>query len=82
MSDRIPLPLLSRELAQLTSERRPRPGKLWEMVVAGDLPAEQVGGRWFVERADLPAIVKILRTAQTARPAPKRVRYGTSPAAA
>lgn len=73
-SDKIQLAFLTRELAKLTDQRPPRNRKLWEMIVDGDLPAEQEGGRWFVKRADLPAIVEILRRAEATRPAPKRIR--------
>jgi hypothetical protein len=78
--DKIQLAFLVRELAPLTDQRLPKNRKLWEMIVDGDIPAEQVGGRWFIKRADLPAIVEILRRAETARPAPKRIR-ATSAAA-
>jgi hypothetical protein len=81
-SDKIQLAFLARELRLLSDQRPPKNRKLWEMIVDGDLPAEQEGGRWFVKRADLPAIVEILRRAETARAAPKRVRYSTSSAAA
>jgi hypothetical protein len=73
-SDKIQLAFLVRELAPLLDQRPPKNRKLWEMIVDGDIPAEQTGGRWFVKRADLPGIVEILRQVETARPVPKRIR--------
>jgi hypothetical protein len=70
-TDKIPLALLAREIGRLTGAQPPKNRKLWMLIVDGTLPAEQTNGRWTVLRSDLPAIVEILRQAETA---PRRIR--------
>ena len=33
---------------------------LWKAVVAGDIPAQRIGSKWVLRKADLPEIAKIL----------------------
>jgi hypothetical protein len=47
-----------RELAPLTGESTPTYRKIYESVLNGLIPAEQIRGRWFVSRNDLPAIAE------------------------
>lgn len=49
MSKKVPLPALSRELSAVTG--RPAPGyrQLWSKVVNGELPVDQVNGRYIVD---------------------------------
>jgi hypothetical protein len=49
MTKRVPLTALSRELTALTGQPAPGYRKLWTMVVNGELPAEQVNGRYTVD---------------------------------
>jgi hypothetical protein len=37
--------------------------QLWNAAISGKIPAERVGQRWAVQRADLPAIVQTFTTA-------------------
>ena len=58
MIDAIPLPDLSLALAAQgisTSYIT-----LWRQVVAGSIPAQRHGGRWVINPADLPGIVRSL----------------------
>jgi hypothetical protein len=52
---------LPRELAPLTGKITPTYRKIYESVLNGLIPAEQVRGRWFVSRKDLPAIAETFR---------------------
>ena len=60
-NDRLSLPLCARELAKA---HLPPPWNLYDRayqaVLNGQIPATQHNGRWFVERADLPAIAAAL----------------------
>ena len=60
MPQTIPLSLTSRELARRFGGSAPAYRRLYELVLDGKLPAEQVNGRWFVDEADLPAIAATL----------------------
>jgi hypothetical protein len=46
---KVPLTQLSRELSALTGRPAPNYRKLWNMVVNGELPADQVNGRYTVD---------------------------------
>jgi len=35
--------------------------RLWGAVIAGQVPAERVGKRWYIREADLPIIAKTLK---------------------
>lgn len=57
--NRIALPNVPRELSQLTG----RPvgySRLYKSVLEGLVPAERDGSRWFMRRADLPAVASAL----------------------
>ena len=69
---------LTRELRTLTGQETPTKRKLYELIVDGYLPAEQVNGRWYVTRADLPAIAVKLGLA----PAPAQSPEARAPHAA
>jgi hypothetical protein len=58
-SDKIPLPLLPRELSALAGSSPPY-RRLYNLVLNGDLPADNDGARWFVDRARLPDIARAL----------------------
>jgi hypothetical protein len=58
--DLIPLPALPRAVAAMTGQPAPSYHQLYLAAVAGRFPAEQVRGRWRVQRADLPAIARAL----------------------
>jgi hypothetical protein len=49
---------LPRELAPITGKLTPTYRKIYESVLNGLIPAEQIRGRWFVSRNDLPAIAE------------------------
>ena len=49
MSNKVPLTALSRELAALTGGPVPSYRALWTKIVNGELPAEQVNGRYFAD---------------------------------
>ena len=52
--ERIALVSVPRELKALTDGIAPTYRRIWEATADGDLPAEQINGRWFIKRADLP----------------------------
>jgi len=57
MNGLVPLTQASPGLTALTGQPAPNYRKLWMMVVNGELPAQQIGGRYFV---DLRAAAKVL----------------------
>lgn len=58
--ERIALVSVPRELKALTGGISPTYRQIWQAAADGDLPAEQINGRWYIKRADLPAIAKLL----------------------
>jgi hypothetical protein len=60
MPQTIPLSQTSRELSRRFGGSAPAYRQLYELILDGKLPAEQVNGRWFVDEADLPAIAATL----------------------
>lgn len=60
MTNTIPLTSLSRELNAFTGQPSPSYRRLYGLTLDGRLPAEQVNGRWFVQRSDMPAIAQTL----------------------
>lgn len=62
MSDKVPLALAAQEVAKLVGDSAATPSyrALYGKVLDGELPAQQVNGRWQVDRADLRAIAKKL----------------------
>ena len=56
----IPLPRLPRELAQHTGRPPPSYRSCYNMVLNGEVPAEQENGRWLVRRDDLSVIAAAL----------------------
>ena len=60
MSHLLPLTLLPAALMAHTGRRSPNYRKLWLLAVEGGMPAEQVGGRWYVRRDAVPAIARVL----------------------
>ncbi len=55
----IALPIASRDLAELTGKSVSY-SRLYKAVLDGTVPAERVGSRWFLRRADLPVVAGIL----------------------
>jgi hypothetical protein len=49
MSNRVSLAALSRELTALTGKPAPGYRRLWNMVVNGELPVDQVNGRYIMD---------------------------------
>ena len=58
-SDLIPLSLLPRALREATGAS-PTYRQIYMKVLNGELPADNDGGRWFVDRARLPDIARAL----------------------
>jgi hypothetical protein len=56
--DKIPLTSVSRELAALTNAQAPSYRKIYLAVLDGTIPAEQVNGRWHVQRGNLRKIAE------------------------
>lgn len=63
-----------RELAALADGRTPTYQQVWGMAVNGRLPAEKVNGRYWVARADLPAIALSLGMRLKADASPAKPR--------
>lgn len=64
-SDRLSPPATTHEVVKQTGQ--PVPGghrTIWNMAVNGRIPAEQENGRWYIRRADLPAVIAALGLAQ------------------
>lgn len=49
MNDLVPLTQASLKLKAFTDKPVPNYRKLWMMVVDGELPAQQIGGRYFID---------------------------------
>ena len=60
MDDRIPLPLILREIANATGEPAPEYHRVYKEVLTGNVPAEHQRGRWFIRRQDIPQAVAAL----------------------
>lgn len=58
MSDKITLADLPRLLAAEGASVNYH--KCWSGVVAGQIPAERIGGKWKVDRADVPRIARAM----------------------
>lgn len=59
MNDKLPLSLLSMQVARLTGQQHgPSPRKLHDLVLRGVIPAEMVNGRWFFDPAVVPVAAK------------------------
>jgi hypothetical protein len=63
--DWIPLPRVPAELGRAygpaaVAEAGASYYALWRLVVDGIIPAERVGGRWYVDRPDLPRVAEAL----------------------
>ncbi|MBO1081853.1 hypothetical protein [Roseomonas haemaphysalidis] len=54
--DRIPLSQLPRELAAIASGQTVDYRAAYRQVLNGNLPADNIRSRWYIQRADLPAI--------------------------
>lgn len=54
----VPLTALAQELSALTGRKPPHYMTLYFAVTSGRIPAERFGGRWVVDRSDLPAIAE------------------------
>ncbi len=67
---RIPLPMLSRALAERTGRPPPSYGRCYRAALDGALPALQHGGRWFVVAEDLDAAAVALGMVERSEPAP------------
>jgi hypothetical protein len=70
-----PLSKLSRELQAFTGKPAPGYRALYNHVLDGRLPAEQVNGRWYWHRIDLPAIAAALGLAAPIDPASKPAKH-------
>lgn len=51
---------IPRRVAGLTGQVGPSPRRVYDLALRGSFPAEFVGGRWFVDEADIPAVVAAL----------------------
>jgi len=51
------LPTLTRAPYNIPAERLPSAPQLSRAIVGGRIPAERVGGRWFLNRDHIPAIL-------------------------
>ena len=80
--ERIPLVSATRELKAITVGRSPPYQHIWKLIANGDLPAEQINGRWFIKRADLPAIAKLLGLLDPDAPRRGKKRNGIAKALA
>lgn len=58
MSDMIPLPILSRALANHTGAQALPYRKIYQGALDGRFPAIQENGRWFVSRQDLDNVAE------------------------
>ena len=76
--DKIPLVTLSRELADFTKKPPVSYRVLYSLCIDGKLPATREHAGWFVERADLPAVARILEPVTTPANRP-RVRKAAIP---
>jgi len=77
-AERIPLPHCPRELRVLTG--CPVLGgypRIYKLVLAGTIPAEQENGRWYLNRNDLPLIASSL--GMTAAPTPANQHSAAAP---
>ena len=59
-TNKLPLIRLSGELTALTGKQAPNYRKLWTLVADGRLTTEQINGRHFVDRAQVPRIARSL----------------------
>jgi len=58
--EKVALTALPRDLNALTGSQSPSYRRLYFMVLDGRVPAQQVNGRYFVRRSDLPGIAAML----------------------
>jgi hypothetical protein len=65
LSELIPTSQISRRLADFTGRDVPGYKRMYQLVIDGLIPAEQISGRWFIRAADLPKIAEKLELVPT-----------------